>query len=290
LFALPMRARILLVCLAAVSAALIGACGSTKHSSSQTAAASAKTCTPTSMPTHSHGVLTVATDSPAYPPYFEHNDPSNGQGFESAVAYAVAGKLGYQKSQVKWVTEPFDASYAPGPKSFDFDINEISITQARAKAVDFSPGYYTNPQAIIVAADSPYAHAKSLADLKSANIGVQIGTTSLSATTAKIKPTHAPQVFNTSNDVVQAFKIHRVDAIVVDLATAFELTSTELPHTTIAGQFSAPGGDQWGLLMAKGSPIAGCVSRAVNALTANGTLAKLDKKWIASGSNVPVLR
>jgi polar amino acid transport system substrate-binding protein len=290
LFALPMRARILLVCLAALSAALVAACGTPKKTSTHTAAASAKTCTPASMQTHTKGVLTVATDSPAYPPYFEHNDPSNGQGFESAVAYAVADKLGYKRSNVKWVVEPFDASYAPGPKSFDFDINEISITKARAKAVDFSPGYYTNPQAIIVASKSSLAHAKSLAALKGANIGVQIGTTSLSATQSQIKPTHAPQVFNTSNDVVQAFKIHRVNAIVVDLATAFELTSTELPHTTIAGQFSAPGGDQWGLLMAKGSPIAACVDRAVNELQANGTLAKLDKRWIASGSNVPVLR
>ena len=280
----------MLVCLAGVSALLISACGSPKKTSTQTAAATAKTCTPTKLQTHAKGVLTVATDSPAYPPYFEHNDPSNGQGFESAVAYAVAGKLGYRTSGVKWVTEPFNASYAPGPKSFDFDINEISITKPRAKAVDFSPGYYTNPQAIIVASDSPYAHATSLAALKSANIGVQIGTTSLSAATSQIKPTHAPQVFNTSNDVVQAFKIHRVNAIVVDLATAFELTSTELPHTTIAGQFSAPGGDQWGLLMPKGSAIAGCVGRAVSELKADGTLAKLDKRWIASGSKVPVLR
>jgi polar amino acid transport system substrate-binding protein len=287
---LPTRARIVLVCLAGLSAALIAACGSPKKTSTQTAAASAQTCTPAKLETHSKGVLTVATDSPAYPPYFERNDPSNGQGFESAVAYAVAGKLGYKTSAVKWVSEPFDASYAPGPKSFDFDINEISITAARAKAVNFSPGYYTNPQAIIVASNSPYAHATSLAALKGANIGVQIGTTSLSAATSQIKPTHAPQVFNTSNDVVQAFKIHRVNAIVVDLATAFELTSTELQHTTIAGQFSAPGGDQWGLLMPKGSSIAACVGRAVSALKSDGTLAKLDKRWIASGSNVPVLR
>jgi polar amino acid transport system substrate-binding protein len=289
LFALPTRARILLLCLAALSAALIAACGSPKKTSSQTAAASANTCTPAKLQTHSKGILTVATDSPAYPPYFEHNDPSNGQGFESAVAYAVAGKLGYSRAKVKWVSEPFDASYSPGPKSFDFDINEISITPARAKAVDFSPGYYTNPQAIIVASNSPYAHAKSLAALKGANIGVQIGTTSLSAAQSVIKPTHAPQVFNTSNDVVQAFKIHRVNAIVVDLATAFELTSTELHDTTIAGQFSAPGGDRWGLLMAKGSPIAGCVSRAVTQLQSNGTLDKLDKRWIASSAKVPVL-
>jgi polar amino acid transport system substrate-binding protein len=127
---LPTRARIGLVCLAALSALLIAACGSPKKVSTQTAAASAQTCTPAKLQTHTKGTLTVATDSPAYPPYFEHNKPSNGEGFESAVAYAVAAKLGYTRSQVKWVVEPFDASYAPGPKSFDFDINEISITPA----------------------------------------------------------------------------------------------------------------------------------------------------------------
>jgi polar amino acid transport system substrate-binding protein len=284
-----MRSRISLVCLAALSAAAIAACGSPKKVSTQTAAASTKTCTPAKLQTHAKGILTVATDSPAYPPYFEHNDPSNGKGFESAVAYAVAGKLGYKRSAVKWVVEPFDASYAPGPKSFDFDINEISITPTRAKVVTFSTPYYTNPQGIIVAANSPYAHAKSLADLKSANIGVQIGTTSLTAVTQRIKPTHQPQVFNTSSDVVEAFKIGRVNAIVVDLATAFDLTSTTLSHTTIAGQFSAPGGDNWGLLMTKGSPLASCVDRAVDTLRSDGTLAQLDKRWIAAANSVPVL-
>jgi polar amino acid transport system substrate-binding protein len=282
------RSRIVLVCLAALSALLVAACGSPKKVSTQTAAASAATCTPAKLQTHTKGTLTVATDSPAYPPYFEHNKPANGQGFESAVAYAVAAKLGYTRSQVKWVVEPFDASYAPGPKSFDFDINEISITPPRAKVVQFSTPYYTNPQGIIVASDSPYAHATSLAAFKNANIGVQIGTTSLSATTSLIKPSNAPQVFNTSNDVVEAFKIGRVNAIVVDLATAFELTS-ELSHSTIAGQFSAPGGDNWGLLMSKGSPLTGCVDRAVSSLRANGTLTKLDKRWIAAASSVPEL-
>jgi polar amino acid transport system substrate-binding protein len=286
---LPTRSRIVLVCLAALSALLVAACGSPKKVSTQTAAASAATCTPAKLQTHTKATLTVATDSPAYPPYFEHNKPANGQGFESAVAYAVAAKLGYARNQVKWVIEPFDASYAPGPKSFDFDINEISITSARAKAVTFSTPYYTNPQGVIVASNSPFAHATSLASLKSADIGVQIGTTSLSATTSQIKPSKSPQIFNTSNDVVQAFKIGRVNAIVVDLATAFELTS-ELPHTTIAGQFSAPGGDRWGLLMSKGSPIASCVDRAVSALNTDGTLAKLNKRWIASAGSVPVLR
>lgn len=241
------------------------------------------------MPLHTKGVLTVATDSPAYPPYFENNKPSNGKGFESAVAYAIAKQLGFTPSQVTWTVEPFDSSYAPGPKSFDFDINEISITPARAKEVDFSVPYYTNPQGIIVASNSPLAHAKSLSDLKNARIGVQIGTTSLAAVNQLIKPTQQPDIFNTSNDVVSAFKIHRVDAVVTDLATAFTLTSTTLPHTVIAGQFSAPGGDNWGVLLTKSSKLTSCVDKALTTLRSDGTLTQLSNKWIASAASVPVL-
>ncbi len=285
---------------------LIAACGSSNSSSSGAAASSAApaatgsssaaasssasgACTKSALALHSPGVLTVATDSPAYPPYFENNKPSNGKGFESAVAYAIAAKLGFSPSEVKWVTEPFDSSYAPGPKSFDFDINEISITKPREKAVDFSAPYYTNPQGIIVGSDSKYAHAKSLADLRDAKIGVQIGTTSLDATNQVIRPSSQPDVFNTSNDVVAAFKINRVNAIVVDLATAFELTS-EIKHSTIAGQFTAPGGDNWGVLLAKGSKLTPCVNQAVNALQADGTLTALNKRWIASAANAPELQ
>jgi polar amino acid transport system substrate-binding protein len=292
--------------LPALSAVLIAACGSSSSSSStttgsapaatgtSTATSSAATstaanaCTKSSLALHSPGALTVATDSPAYPPYFEDNKPANGKGFESAVAYAIAAKLGFTDSEVKWVVEPFDSSYAPGPKSFDFDINEISITKPRQKAVDFSAPYYTNPQGIIVGSTSKYAHVTSLAALSGAKIGVQIGSTSLDATDSVIKPSSQPDVFNTSNDVVAAFKIHRVDAIVVDLATAFELTS-EIKHSTIAGQFTAPGGDNWGVLLSKGSKLTPCVSQAIGALQADGTLTALNKRWIASAADVPEL-
>jgi polar amino acid transport system substrate-binding protein len=290
----------------ALAAVLIAACGSSSSSSSSTAAgagAAASTaagtssaaatsspaaCTKSTLALHSPGVLTVATDAPAYPPYFENDKPANGKGFESAVAYAIAGKLGFTPSEVKWVTEPFDSSYAPGPKSFDFDINEISITKPREKAVDFSAPYYTNPQGIIVSSTSKYAHVTSLAGLRGAKIGVQIGSTSLDATDSVIKPSSQPDVFNTSNDVVAAFKIDRVDAIVVDLATAFELTS-EIKHSTIAGQFTAPGGDTWGVLLTKGSKLTPCVNQAIGALQADGTLTALNKRWIASAANVPEL-
>ena len=283
-----MRPSAFLTAGAALSATVaLAACGTPVKSASTKP--SSPSCAKSSLPLHTKGVLTVATDSPAYPPYFEKNNPRNGQGLESAVAYAVAKQLGFSPSEVKWTVEPFDSSYAPGPKSFDFDINEISITAARAKVVDFSVPYYTNPQGIIVAAKSPLAHPTSLASFKSAKIGVQIGTTSLSAVSQLIKPTQQPDVFNTSNDVVSAFKIHRVNAVVTDLATAFDLTSTSLPHTTVAGQFSAPGGDNWGLLLSKGSGLTPCVNKALNTLRSNGTLAALDKRWIASAASVPVL-
>jgi polar amino acid transport system substrate-binding protein len=289
---LPAPRRIVL-CLIAVCGLLPAACGSSKtttSSNSSSAAPAAAACRPATLPLHTKGVLTVATDSPAYPPYFENNKPANGKGFESAVAYAIARKLGFSPDQVKWTVEPFDSSYAPGPKSFDFDVNEISITKPRAQAVDFSAPYYTNPQAIIVPAGSALAHARTLPALKSAKIGVQLGSTSLDAVNSVIKPTQQPQVFNDSHDVVSAFKIHRVDAVVVDLATAFQLTATDLPHSAIAGQFSAPGGDTWGALLAKGSGLTACVDKAVISLRADGTLAALSKRWIASAANVPELR
>ncbi len=247
------------------------------------------TCVKGSLSLHSAGQLNVATDSPAYPPYFENNKPSNGKGFESAVAYAVAAKLGFGRSQVKWTVEPFDDSYAPGPKAFDFDINEISITASRAKAVDFSSPYYTNPQAIVVAAGSKYAHLASLASLRGAKIGVQVGTTSLQAVNRVIHPTQQVQIFNTSNDVVMALREHLVDAIVVDLATGFDLVQTEIPHGSIAGQFSAPGGDNWGLLLAKGSKLTPCVNKALAQLRSSGTLKAITARWTQSGASVPVL-
>ncbi len=272
----------------AVSVALTAA-GSTA-AAARSATTAAASCAPSKLALHTPGQLTVATDAPAYPPYFDNNKPANGKGFESAVAYAVAKQLGFGPSRVKWVVEPFDDSYAPGPKGFDFDINEISITPPRAKVVTFSSPYYTNPQAIIVYKNSPLAHAKSLSAFKNATIGVQVGTTSLAAAQQKIDPSQQIQVFNTSSDVVEAFKIHRVQAIIVDYATALYLTSAEISKTTIAGQFSAPGGDNWGLLMKKGSALAPCIDKAISTLTANGTLKKLTKQWMSSKVAVPVLK
>src|SRR3954452_25399496 len=259
----PMKKPLLALVLLAFL--VLAGCGSSSDGTDTTAASTAN-CKPGHLPTEEQGVLTIATDKPAYPPYFEADDPTNGEGFESAVAYAIADQLGYPKAKVKWTVEPFNSSYAPGPKDFDFDVNEISITPPREKAVDFSSPYYTANQAVVALKDSDAAQATSLADLQDATIGVQIGTTSLEAVEDKIDPSSRPEVFNSSNDVVTALKNKQIDAVVVDLPTALYLTAAQVPSATVVGQFSAPGGDEWGALLAKGSPLTACVSKAVDSI------------------------
>jgi polar amino acid transport system substrate-binding protein len=262
-------------------------CGSSSDSSDTSATAGS--CKPGQLPTSESGVLTIATDKPAYPPYFEDDDPTNGEGFESAVAYAIADQLGYPKAKVKWTVEPFNSSFAPGPKDFDFDVNQISITPVREKAVDFSAPYYTANQAVVVLKDSDVASAESLDELQDAKLGVQIGTTSLEAAEAAIEPSSRPEVFNTSNDVVQALKNEQIDAVVVDLPTALYLTAVQVPEATVVGQFSAPGGDQWGALLEKDSELTSCVSEAVEALESSGDLEKITQRWMSQAAGAPEL-
>jgi polar amino acid transport system substrate-binding protein len=264
---------------------LLAGCGSSKDETATTATV----CKPGQLPTKVKGTLTVATDKPAYPPYFEDDEPANGEGFESAVAYAIGKQLGYKPAQVKWTVEPFNSSYAPGPKDFDFDVNEISITPPRQKVVDFSSPYYTANQAVVALKDSDAADATSIADLGDARIGVQIGTTSLSAVEEVIDPSSQPEVFNSSNDVVTALKNEQIDAVVVDLPTALYLTAAQVPAATVVGQFSAPGGDEWGALLAKGSALTACVSKAVDSLRDSGELSQLTKRWMSDAAGAPEL-
>jgi polar amino acid transport system substrate-binding protein len=268
-------------------ALLAAGCGESKDDS--TVAATAAACKPGKLPTESDGVLTIATDKPAYPPYFEDDDPTNGEGFESAVAYAIAKQLGYPAAKVKWTVEPFNSSYAPGPKDFDFDVNQISITPVREKAVDFSSPYYTANQAVVALKGSDSAAATSLADLKGTKIGVQIGTTSLDAVEEAIEPNDKPDVFNGSGDVVTALKNEQIDAVVVDLPTALYLTAVQVPNATVVGQFNAPGGDQWGALLAKGSALTACVSAAVDRLRSSGELERLTTRWMSQAAGAPGL-
>jgi polar amino acid transport system substrate-binding protein len=231
----------------------------------------------------------VATDKPAYPPYFEDNDPANGKGFESAVAYAIADQLGFPKSKVVWTVEPFNASYAPGPKDFDFDVNQISITPTRAKQVDFSTPYYTANQAVVALKSSDAAKATSLGDLSDTTIGVQIGTTSLDAVKDVIEPASEPKVFDNSNDVITALKQGQVDAVVVDVPTALYLTAVQVPQAKVVGQFPAPGGDRWGALLSKGSPLTACVSKAIESLRSSGELQQITDRWMSQAAGAPKL-
>jgi polar amino acid transport system substrate-binding protein len=272
-----------------LAALIVAGCGSSDDSTDSSAPATASTCKPGQLPTKEQGVLTVATDKPAYPPYFEDDDPTNGEGFESAVAYAIGDQLGYPKAKVKWTVESFNSSFAPGPKDFDFDVNQISISPVREKAVDFSAPYYTANQAVVALKDSDAAAAESLEELQDAKLGVQIGTTSLEAAEEEIDPSSRPEVFNTSNDVVQALKNEQIDAVVVDLPTALYLTAVQVPEATVVGQFSAPGGDQWGALLEKDSELTGCVSEAVEALESSGELEKITQRWMSQAAGAPEL-
>ncbi|MDH2412703.1 ABC transporter substrate-binding protein [Nocardioides sp. CER19] len=259
----------------------------TATSSSGTADA----CATDSLPTKTAGKLTVGTDSPAYEPWFSDNDPSNGKGFESAVAYAVADKLGFAKDAVSWVKVPFNNSYAPGAKAFDFDINQISITPDREKVVDFSQPYYTATQAVVTLKKNA-GKASSLADLKKLKLGAQTGTTSLTAVRQIVKPDKEPLVFNDSNTPKQALLNGQVDAVVFDLPTAFYITAAEIEGSTITGQFSGEGveGDRFGLLFEKGNKLRDCVDQAIDELTSDGTLAALEKQWLSDVVDVPVLQ
>ncbi len=236
------------------------------------------------MQTLTAGKLTVATDIPAYSPYFIDNKPANGKGFESAVAYAVAKTLGYTADQVTWVVQPFNTSYAPGAKKFDFDINQISITPARAKVVDFSAGYYTVNQAVIALKSSKIAGATSLAQLQSAKLGAQVGTTSYKYILSDIKPTQQPNVYNDSATATAALKNGQIDGLVVDLPTAYYITTAELDNAKIVGQFpavTANDAEQFGMLFQKGNPLVSCVDKALATMTASGELTTIQDTWLA---------
>ena len=279
-------AAITLTALASIS---LAACGSSSSggSAASTTPTTATACQKADLALVTPGTLTVATDSPAFPPYVVDDDPTNGKGFESAVAYEIAGKLGFAKSEVKWIRVPFNSTFAPGPKKYDFDVNQVSIKPARLKGADFSTPYYTTPQGVLVAGDSSLVGATSVADLKDAQIGVQVGTTSLDAVNAVIAPSKQPRVFNNSNDVVRALKNGQVDAIVTDLPTTLYLRDAVVDGSKLVGQFAAPGGDDWGAVLEKGSALTDCVSSAITQLKDSGELTAITEQWI--GAEAPVL-
>jgi len=234
------------------------------------------------------GQLTVATDKPVYPPWFVNNKPANGQGYESAVAYAVAARLGFSRSQVTWAYEPFNSSYAPGPKKFDFDVNEISYSAQRAQVVTFSDSYYDVQQALVALKNSPIVTKHSPADLKTYVFGDQVGTTSLQFINSQIQPTQTPKVFETLNDVKQALQTKQIAALVTDTPTA-EFITTEIPGSTVVAQFPSTG-EHYGLLFAKGNKLVTCVNKALATLKGNGTLAKLTAQYLKDFTSVPTIQ
>ena len=274
------------------TAALAG-CASATSTTSGSGAASASTasCSYASIQPelYSRGVLTVATDQPAYTPWFENNDPSNGQGYESAVAYAVAAQLGFKPAQVKWAYEPFNDSYAPGPKKFDFDINEISYTPQRAQVVTFSDSYYAVQQSLVALKNSPIATKHTQAELKTYVYGDQVGTTSLAFINSQIQPTQTPKVYETLNDVKQALQDKQIAALVTDTPTAQYISSSEIPGSVLVAQFPSTG-EHYGLLFRKGNPLVGCVNKALATLRSNGTLARLQAKWLQIYTSVPTIK
>jgi polar amino acid transport system substrate-binding protein len=242
--------------------------------------------------TQAEGKLTVGTDKPAYAPWFQDDDPASGKGFESAVAYAVADRLGFGKGQVVWQTVPFNSSFAPGAKRFDFDVNQVSISDERRRAVDFSSGYYTVRQAVVALKKSRYGDAKTLAALKGAKIGAQVGTTSLDTVNEVIKPGSKPAVYQKNDFVKEALRNGQVDAVVLDLPTAFYITAAEVPEARIVGQLPRSSGEaeQFGLVLDRNSPLTSCVSKAVDGLRKDGTLAALETKWLSEAGSAPELK
>lgn len=273
------------------SAALLAACGSgteTATSASATAAAEIE-CTKDALSTLTAGTLTIATGEPAYSPWVEDDAPESGKGFEAAVAYAVANKLGYTNEEVTWVRTTFDGAIAPGPKTFDFNLQQYSITDERKKVVDFSSAYYNTPQAVITVKGSAIDGKTAIADLATAKLGVGVGTTAVDVVTNVIGA--EPQVFNDNAAAVAALKNGQIDGIVVDLPTALYLSAVEVEDGTIVGQLPADAsGDNFGLLLAKDSPLTACVSGAVDALKADGTLDQLATTWLTDTAGAPVLK
>jgi polar amino acid transport system substrate-binding protein len=250
----------------------------------------ARPCEKEALATRTAGKLTIATDQPAYEPWFRDDRPENGEGFEAAVAYAVAGKLGYAPTDVVWTRVKFDSAIAPGPKAFDFDINQFSITEERKKAVDFSAPYYLVRQAVIALKSSKIAGRHTLAELRGARLGAQVGTTSYQSITDLIKPTTQPRVYNSNDDAKKALQNGQIDGLVVDLPTAFYITSAEIDDATIVGQLPQLGvPEAFGLLLDRDSPLTGCVTKAVTALRDAGTLTELERKWLAQVAGAPEL-
>jgi len=254
-------------------------------------------CDRESLDTLTPGQLTIGTDNPAFPPWFEGTkkfdpwDPTTAptkKGYEAEVAYGIAHQLGYTDDEVKWIAVPFLQAFKPGSKKFDFDINQISFNPDRAEAVDFSDSYYDVEQAIVGLESNPIATTKSIADLKQRKLGAVVGTTSLKAINDQIEPDSDPSVYDTNNDVLSAITAKQIDGGVVDFPTALYMAAVQLKGGTVVGRLPATeGGEHFGVVLAKGSSLTGCVNEAIAALHEDGTIDRLEQTWL--GGSAPVL-
>jgi len=264
-----------------------------------TAPAALPGCAPSTLHLLKAGTLTLATDNPAFPPWwggsekspFKISNPYSGKGYESAVAYAIAKRLGFARSAVTWTPVPFLRSYAPGKKPFDFYLAQVSYKPIRAKAVTFSSSYYEVNQAVVGIKGKPIAKVKTVAGLKPYKFGVPLGTTSYDYVVRYIKPSQKPAVYPSQDAAVAGLKAHQIDAIVVDFPTAYYLADVELSKATLVGRLPTRGGEEhFGIVLQKGNPLRACVNRALAALKASGKLAQLENTWITSKAHAPFLK
>ncbi len=255
----------------------------------RTARTGPENCNKDALSTLYPGIFTFGTDQPVYPPWYMGDNPANGEGFESALAYAVARKMNYSKDDVRWVRVPFNAALAPGPKTFDANLSEFSVTEQRKAAVDFSSPYFDVTQAVVTVKSSPAAGATTLEALKPLKLGAQVGSTSHSAATA-LNGSVPVEVYNTNGDAKMALSTGEIDALVADLPTAFAVAN-ELRDGVMVGQFPRATGDveQLAIVLDKGSALTPCVSWAVDRLREDGTLVTLEQRWLADAGKAPVL-
>ena len=299
--------RLLASGLIALAVAACGSAGASPSSAPSEAAsvapsASADACATDSLAVVTAGTFTIGTDNPAYPPYFAENasgtatapwelgDPTTGEGFESALGFAIADRLGFTKDQVAWVVVPFANAFAPGEKTFDIDLNQVTFTEERTQTADLTEGYYFGNQSLVALKDSPVAKATSIADLKDFVFGAQVGTTSYDAINEIIAPTKAAAVYDTNDAAIEALSAGTIDGIVVDLPTADFITNVQVENATIVGQFEGGTPEHFSAVLTKDSPLTACVDAAIASLTDDGTLDELASKWLPFQDTVPVLK
>jgi polar amino acid transport system substrate-binding protein len=297
--------RLVPISIVAVLAAVAAGCGGGSDGGSSTTTGStttsASSCTKDQLELVTPDTLTIATGNPAFTPWFEggttkgsefeSNDPTTGEGYESAVAYAVAMELGFTKDQVKWIPLAFNLTYKPGPKDFDFAMQQISYNPQRAKAVTFSKPYYNVNQALVALSDKPIANAKTFSDLEDAKLGAVVGTTSYEYITDHIEPTNKPLVYDTLDANVAALKAAQIDGLVTDFPTAYYIANVQLSNATLVGRFPSIGSQEYfGVTFEKGNPLAGCVNKAIEALKQDGTIQQLEQQWITSKAHAPLIQ